>query len=445
MANDTIAAIATGNAAAGVGIVRVSGPAVPGIAARLLGRTPRPRHAHYLRLRDVAGEAIDDGLLLYFPAPHSFTGEDVLELQGHGSPVVLDLLLRDLLGDGARLARPGEFSERAYLNGKLDLAQAEAVADLIAAGSEAQARAAQRSLQGVFSNRVEALVEALTRLRVHVEAAIDFPEEEIDFLADPQIAQRHRELQLQLEALLADAARGARLNRGLHALILGPPNAGKSSLLNLLSGSERAIVTERAGTTRDLLHQRIQLDGVELTVVDSAGLHEASEDPIEQEGMRRARAERAQADLLLLVVADGDQHAERSLRAEVGSARCLWVHNKIDLSGGPAGRRLAADAALRFGLCARSGEGLDALRAALREQAQGGAEPVAFSARARHLDALGRSRQALQQAGEWLQQGAGELLAEELRAAQQALGEITGTVDVDALLGRIFSEFCIGK
>lgn len=445
MSNDTIAAIATGNAAAGVGIIRVSGPAVPAIASKLLGRTPRARHAHYVRLRDATDQPIDDGLLLYFPAPHSFTGEHVLELQGHGSPVLLELLLRHVLELGARLARPGEFSERAFINGKVDLAQAEAIGDLIAAGSEAQARAALRSLQGVFSQRVEQLIDALTRLRVHVEAAIDFPEEEIDFLADPQIAERHAELLDQLDVLLADAGRGARLRSGLHALILGPPNAGKSSLLNLLAGSERAIVTERAGTTRDLLHQHILLDGVELTVVDSAGLREGSDDPIEQEGMRRARAEREQADLLLLVVADGDQAAEALLRSEFGGLPCLWIHNKIDLSGGVAGYRGEAEDGLHFGLCARSGEGLDALRQALRERAQGGVEPVAFSARARHLDALARARQALQQGGECLRQGAGELLAEELRVAQHALGEITGMVDADALLGRIFSEFCIGK
>jgi tRNA modification GTPase len=445
MSTDTIAAIATGNTAAGVGIVRVSGPAVPGIAAQLLGRAPRSRHAHYVRLRDCTGQPIDDGLLLYFPAPHSFTGEHVLELQAHGSPVVLELMLRHVFSLGARPARPGEFSERAFLNGKLDLAQAEAVADLIAAGSEAQARAALRSLQGVFSQRVDQLIQALTRLRVHVEAAIDFPEEDIDFLADPQIAALHAELVVSLDRLLTEAGRGVRLNRGLHALILGPPNAGKSSLLNLLAGSERAIVTDRAGTTRDLLQQRILLDGVELTVVDSAGLRRHSDDPIEQEGMRRARAEREQADLLLLVVPDGDADALAQLRRELDQRPCLWVHNKIDLSGAAAGRRADTDDGQHFGLCARSGEGLDALRQALRERAQGGTEPAAFSARTRHLDALARARQALLQAGECLQQRAGDLLAEELRSAQHTLGEITGAVDPDALLGRIFSEFCIGK
>ncbi|MCK7592456.1 tRNA uridine-5-carboxymethylaminomethyl(34) synthesis GTPase MnmE [Pseudomarimonas salicorniae] len=443
---DTIAAVASGAAPAGVGIVRVSGPAVPGLAARLLGRPPRPRHAHYLTLRDDAGEPIDQGLLLFFPAPHSFTGEDVMELQVHGSPVVLNTLVHHLVGLGARHARPGEFSERAFLNNKLDLAQAEAVADLITAGSELQARAALRSLQGAFSRRVDDLVEAVTRLRIHVEAAIDFPEEEIDFLADPVIGERLAAVTDQARALLGETRRGARITRGLHAVILGPPNAGKSSLLNALLGDERAIVTEQAGTTRDLLHERLRIDGVEIGLVDTAGLREDSEDAIEREGMRRARQQRAQADLLLLVLPDGDGAAEALLREEsAGAARRIWIHNKIDLSGGPAGRRDAADGELHVGLCARSGQGLDTLHRLLRELAGASTEGGAFSARERHVEALAAALAHLEAAADPSLAGAGELMAEELRQAQQRLGEITGAFDADALLGRIFSEFCIGK
>ncbi|GIX34974.1 MAG: tRNA modification GTPase MnmE [Lysobacteraceae bacterium] len=443
---DTIAAIATGRVPAGVGIVRISGPEAPAIAATLLGRRPRPRHAHLLRLVDAEGGLIDQGLLLAFPAPHSFTGEDVVELQLHGSPVVLDLALARVCALGARHARPGEFTERAFLNGKIDLAQAEAVADLIAAGSEAQARAAARSLQGVFSRKVEALVEGLTRLRVHVEAAIDFPEEEIDHLADPVLRQALDGLDAELAALLAESRRGARLNRGQQVLILGPPNAGKSSLLNLLAGCERAIVTPTPGTTRDLLHQDIHLDGLTLTLVDTAGLRAESTDAIELEGMRRARAQRDLADLLLLVIPDGDETALAELLAELDPGRpVLVVHNKIDLSGGRAGLRHREGKRWHLGLCARSGDGLDALRQALAEQLLGGAEPAAFTARERHVQALQRAGDCLQRASSLLAAGQGELLAEELRHAQTALGEITGAVDADTLLGRIFSAFCIGK
>lgn len=446
-AGDTIAAIATGPAAGGVGIVRVSGPAVPLIAERLLGKSPRPRHAHYLLLRDGSGEAIDQGLLLYFPAPHSFTGEHVLELQLHGSPVVLNILLRHLAGLGARQARPGEFSERAFLNGKLDLAQAEAVADLISAGSALQARAALRSLRGEFSRRIESLVEALTRLRVHVEAAIDFPEEEIDFLADRVIGETLAALIASARELLVECERGARVNRGLHAVILGPPNAGKSSLLNALLGEQRAIVTDQAGTTRDLLQERLLIDGVEITLVDTAGLRQDSTDAIEREGMRRARLERERADLQLLVLADGDAEAEKALREECSSkAPRIWVHNKLDLrsSAEPGLRRLEGED-IHVGVSALTGQGIDVLHRLLREQAQGGSEAVAFSARERHVQSVRNALAHLDEAGRQLDQGAGELVAEELRQAQQTLAETTGAVDSDALLGRIFSEFCIGK
>jgi tRNA modification GTPase len=444
-AADTIVALATAAGAAGIGVIRVSGPRAGDIATTLLGRAPRPRRAELSTVRDAAGEPLDEALLLFFAGPHSFTGEDVLEVQGHGSPVLLQAIQRRLVELGARPARAGEFSERAFLNGKLDLAQAEAVADLIAAGSEAAARAALRSLQGAFSARVTTLLDALTRLRVHVEAAIDFTDEEIDFLADAAIATQLAAATEQVVALLEEGRRGARLRAGLHVAILGPPNAGKSSLLNALAGAERAIVTDRAGTTRDVLRETIDLGGIALTLADTAGLREHSGDVIELEGMRRARAESRQADLLLLVVSDGDRAAEAALREECPpDVPRLWVHNKIDLSGRPA-QRTEVDGETHIALSVRRGDGVELLRAALCEHAAGGGEAVAFSARERHLDALLRCRQALTRAAGQLDAGHGELLAEELRLAQNALGEITGVFEADDLLGAIFSTFCIGK
>lgn len=442
---DTIAAIATAAGAAGIGVIRVSGPAAATIATALHGRLPPVRRAVRALLRDADGEPLDDALLLYFAAPRSFTGEDVLEIHGHGSPVLLQALLRRVIALGARLARPGEFSERAFLNGKLDLAQAEAVADLIAAGSEAAARAALRSLQGVFSERVNALLEKLVRLRVHVEAAIDFTDEEIDFLADTAIATQIAAITEHLDALLADGRRGARLRAGLHVAILGPPNAGKSSLLNTLAGMDVAIVTDRAGTTRDVLRETIDLGGIALTLADTAGLREHSGDVIELEGMRRARAESRLADLVLLVVPDGDAQAATTLRDECppGVPR-LWVHNKIDLSGREPSRE-RRDGEEHVALSLRRGDGVGLLRDALRDHALGNAEPVAFSARERHLDALARCQAAVEAARAQLADGNGELVAEELRFAQQALGEITGAFEADDLLGAIFSTFCIGK
>ncbi len=440
-ARDTIAAIATAAGAAGVGIVRLSGPGCPAIAAALLGRPPRPRHAHYTRFHDGDGELIDDGLLLYFPAPHSYTGEATLELQGHGSPVLLAQLLRRCLQLGARSARPGEFTERAYLEGRLDLAQAEAVADLISAGSEAAARAARRSLDGEFSRRVDAVVEGLTALRVWIEAALDFPDEEVDFLAAPELGRRLQVVAEELATLRADAERGKRLVDGLHVVIAGAPNAGKSSLLNVLAGEDRAIVTAIPGTTRDLLRERIRLDGIELTLVDTAGLRDSAE-PVEREGIRRAREELAKADLLLVVLDDSQPQPAPVLPP---GPRVLWLHNKADLSGHPP-ETLARPDGLHLWLSAHTGAGMDALRAALRAAAgEGDGSAGSFSARTRHLDALSRAAGCLEQAALQRQQGAGELSAEELRLAQEALGEITGRVDADALLGRIFSDFCIGK
>lgn len=442
---DTITAIASAPGAAGVGIVRVSGPMVPAIAQILLGRTPQARYAHFVTFRDAAGEAIDHGLLLHFPAPASYTGEHVLELQGHGSPVLLDALLRRMCELGARLARPGEFTERAFLNGKLDLAQAEAVADLIAARSQAGARAALHSMEGVFSRKVEALLDELIALRVHIEAAIDFPEEEIDFLADPAITQQLEALRGQLAELLREAQRGLRLNDGLRVAIIGRPNAGKSSLLNALAGSDRAIVTDIAGTTRDVLRESLSLDGIALELADTAGLRE-TDDPVEREGVRRAHGELQRADVALLVTeaayAQADLALFDSLPREVER---LVLVNKIDLN------QVAADHQQHNGitwlwLSAKTGDGLDVLREHLKQLAGAGSGEGAFSARRRHILALQQVVAHLDHTAVVLVTSrAGELAAEELRHAQHALGEITGSYSSDDLLGAIFGSFCIGK
>ena len=452
-ARDTIAAIATPPGVGAVGILRVSGPAVPDMTVRLLGRLPAPRKAELAAFLDADGEAIDQGLALYFPAPHSFTGEPVLELQGHGGPVVLDRLLARLLALGARPARPGEFSERAFLEGKLDLTRAEAIADLIASGTEQQARLAARSLRGAFAERVERLLEALTRLRVLVEATLDFPDEDLDPNLAAGIAADLDQLLADLDTLLTTAARGERLRDGLLVVIAGAPNAGKSSLLNALAETDRAIVTPVPGTTRDLLHADMQIEGLPLRVVDTAGLR-LSPDPIEQEGVRRAREQIDQADLLLWVVDDADPNATAAppvgLPAQVSR---LVVRNKIDLSGrapggcSPGEGEAAGDARMHIACSATTGAGLDQLRAALLRHAGLGADAGGeFSARRRHLDALARTREHLAAAARAHSQASpAELVAEDLRLAQDGLGEITGAVSSDDLLGRIFSEFCIGK
>ena len=443
--DETIAAIASAPGAAGVGVVRVSGPRVLLIAQTLLGRSPSPRHAHFAAFRATDGELIDRGLLLYFPAPASYTGEHVLELQGHGSSVLLDALLRRVCELGARLARPGEFTERAFLNGKLDLAQAEAVADLIAARSQAGARAALQSMEGVFSRKVDALLQALIALRVHIEAAIDFPEEEIDFLADPAITQKLQSLRAQLADLLREAQRGVRLNDGLRVAIVGRPNAGKSSLLNALAGSERAIVTDIAGTTRDVLRESISLEGIALELADTAGLRD-THDPVEREGVRRAHSERERADAVLLVTdaphADADLAWLRDLPPNVER---IVVINKIDLDDERPHADMH-DGACWVWLSVKTGEGLDALREQLKQLAGAGSGEGAFSARRRHVLALELVSDHLDRAAHVLTDAhAGELAAEELRQAQHALGEITGTYTSDDLLGAIFSSFCIGK
>jgi tRNA modification GTPase len=443
-ARDTIAAIATAPGAGGVGIVRLSGPRAREIGEGVSARALTARHAHHVRFRDAQGDILDDGIALYFQAPASYTGEDVVELQAHGSPAVLNELLACACARGARRARPGEFSERAFLEGRLDLAQAEAVADLIAAADARAARAARRALDGEFSRRVEALADDLLAIRVHVEAAIDFVDEPLDTLGGAALRTRFDRLSVALDELLRAAERGRRLRDGLHAVIVGPPNAGKSSLLNALAGSDRAIVTDIAGTTRDLLHEVVRIDGVELTLVDTAGLREGG-DAIEREGMRRARGELERADLAIVVLDARAPDAGRAAVAEAiaGVPQRLWLHNKSDLLA--AGAPPPDDEGLP--VSARSGAGLDALHARLRALAQGEGETGegTFTARARHVDALLRARDELDDARVQLDHEVLDLAAESLRAAHDALGEITGRVRADDLLGHIFSSFCIGK
>ena len=443
---DSIAAIATPAGAGGIGVLRVSGPAVAAIARALLGFIPQPRYAHYAAFLDGDGAPIERGLALYFAAPASYTGEDVIELHAHGSPVVLDLLLRRVLELGARRARPGEFTERAFLNGKLDLAQAEAVADLITARSESAARAAQRALAGAFSQRVHTLVAALTALRVQVEAAIDFADEELELLGDPALAAGLAFVRGEIATLLADTRRGVRLARGARAVLIGRPNTGKSSLLNALAGEERAIVTATPGTTRDALHAELVLDGVSIELVDTAGLRDSS-DAIEQEGVRRARAAFARCDLAVLVSETAHVAADLALLDGLPSgAIALVVVNKLDLEDDPAPRAETRDGRTWLHLSARTGAGLDHLRAELARQAGASGEETAFTARARHVEALERADAALAAAAVTLAAcRAPELIAEDLRQAAQALGTITGTVSADDLLGAIFAGFCIGK
>ena len=453
MNTDTIVAQATPPGRGGVGILRVSGPKAQDVAKAVLGILPKPRYAHYLPFLASDGTTLDEGIALFFPNPHSFTGEDVLELQGHGGPVILDLLLKRILDiPGVRIARPGEFSERAFLNDKLDLAQAEAIADLIDASSEQAAKSALSSLQGVFSKKINTLVEALIHLRIFTEAAIDFPEEEIDFLSDGKIAAELEQVIQRLNEVRQEAKQGSLLREGMKVVIAGRPNAGKSSLLNALAGRDAAIVTDIAGTTRDVLREHIHIDGMPLHIIDTAGLREAS-DEVERIGIERAWQEIDQADRVLFMV---DSTTTNETNPEK-----LWpefierlpknmpvtvIRNKADLTGEPLGYS-EQDGYCLIQLSARTGEGITLLRDHLKQvmgftsSTEGG-----FLARRRHL-------QALEKAAEHLNNGqyqlttfhAGELLAEELRLAQEALSEITGEFTSDDLLGRIFSSFCIGK
>jgi tRNA modification GTPase len=447
MESDTIAAAATPPGRGGIAIVRVSGPAVREIAIALLGSLPAPRHATFARWNDATGDALDTGLALYFPAPHSFTGEDVLELHGHGGKVIVDALLEQLVQLGARRAQPGEFSQRAYLNDKLDLAQAEAIADLIDAGSRAAARAALRSLQGEFSAQVSALSEALISLRVQVEAGIDFPDEHLDLVAQSALRKRADALHTELQQLLAAAAQGRALTEGLTVVIAGRPNAGKSTLLNRLAGFDAAIVTPIAGTTRDLLREQVTISGVPFELIDTAGLRAMTGDAIEEEGMRRARDAITRADHVLFVVDAVEDPQASSLAAERASLPAhvpvTVVMNKIDLV---ADNMKAGAGASDLAVSAATGVGLEQLRihlagiAGLTESTGG-----AFSARARHVEALRRASAHLDQARVHLVRPDPELAAEELRAAQQALGAVVGDLTSDELLGEIFSRFCIGK
>ena len=447
---DTIVAIATASGRGAVGVVRISGAKVPRIAAEILGSLPAPRVAHLRLFRDADGAVLDQGLAVYFPAPASFTGEHVLELQGHGGAFVLDRVLQRILALGARMARAGEFTERAFLNGKMDLAQAEAVADLIDAATVAAARAAVRSMQGEFSRRIRGLQSQLTELRVHVEAAIDFPDEEIDFSSGPGLVDRLARVFAEFDSITLAARQGALLREGLNVVIAGQPNAGKSSLLNRLAGDDIAIVTHLPGTTRDVLRQTVHLDGLPVNLIDTAGLRTAA-DVVEAEGIRRARAEIERADHVLYVLdvlagpvpAAGRPAADAALHSAVP---VTLVFNKIDLLGTP-GRVELVEGATHLYVSAQTGAGIDLLRQHLK--IAGGAhdlESGALSARRRHLDALARARDLVGRAAQILRDSrAAELFAEDLRLAQRALSEITGEVTSDDLLGEIFSSFCIGK
>lgn len=450
---DTIVAQATPSGRGGVGIIRISGNQVKEVAQAVLGKLPKPRYAEYLPFLDENGQVIDQGIALFFPNPHSFTGEDVLELQGHGGPIILDLLIKRILSIPAtRIARPGEFSERAFLNDKVDLAQAEAIADLIDASSEQAAKSAMSSLQGVFSNKINELVNLLINLRIFVEAAIDFPEEEIDFLSDGKIETQLKDVIKQLNDVRSEAKQGSLLREGMKVVIAGRPNAGKSSLLNALSGRDSAIVTDIAGTTRDVLREHIHIDGMPLHIIDTAGLRDAY-DEVERIGIERAWVEIEQADRVLLMV-DGTTTTEINpeklwpefMQRLPSHIPVTVIRNKADLTGETLGYSDVSQYSL-IRLSARTGNGVDLLREHLKQTmgfsatSEGG-----FLARRRHL-------QALEQAAKHLDNGleqlityhAGELLAEELRLAQESLSEITGSFTSDDLLGKIFGSFCIGK
>jgi tRNA modification GTPase len=446
---DTIVAAATPPGRGSVGIVRVSGPKTPEIAAVIIGEVPPARRATFVRFLDAHQQPIDAGVALFFPAPHSYTGEHVLELQGHGGPVCVEAVIMRILQLGARRALPGEFTQRAFLNDKLDLAQAEAIADLIDAGSRQALRAAMRSLQGEFSAMVQGLTEAVIDLRTYVEAAIDFPEEEIDFLADRQLDERLATVRQHFDAVEQSAQQGRLLREGMTVVIAGRPNAGKSSLLNRLAGYDAAIVTPIPGTTRDILRERIDIDGMPLHVLDTAGLRESPDD-IEREGIRRAHAEFARADRVLFVIDTPDDPDGRAFKDEQQrlppDVPVTLVFNKCDLAKGlPVAETYSGPP--RVNISALSGQGLDTLREHLKScMGFMTAESGTVSARRRHLDALARARGHVDEAARQLQERrAGELVAEDLRAAQQVLGEITGEFTTDDLLGRIFSSFCIGK
>lgn len=448
MKSDTIAAIATAPGRGGVGVIRISGSNLLPFSLALTGKTPKPRYATLADFKADDGTAIDSGLLLYFPDPHSFTGEDVLELQGHGGPVVMQMLLARCLDLGARLAEPGEFSRRAFLNGKLDLAQAEAVADLIDAATTSAARSAVRSLQGEFSKAIHGLTDELINLRMLVEATLDFPEEDIDFLKAANAFGRLENLQIRLAEVFDRAGQGKLLQAGLHVVLAGQPNVGKSSLLNRLAGDDLAIVTPIAGTTRDALRSTIQIEGIPLHIIDTAGLRE-TEDEVEKIGIERSWREIERSDVVLLLVdaRSGVSAADREILDRLPERlQRITVYNKIDLSGAQAERHDEPETTA-ISLSARSGEGIELLRQELLRIAGWHQAEDVFIARERHLRALATAQEHIAAARSVVESAlpALELFAEELRLAQHALGEITGEFTADDLLGVIFSRFCIGK
>ena len=446
--NDTICAIATPPGIGGVGVIRVSGPDVPQIAQQITNKSLKPRLATHTLLLSETGQTIDDGIVIYFPNPSSFTGEDVLEIQRHGSPVVMDMLIDRLNHLGARLARPGEFSERAFLNGKIDLTQAEAIADLIESSTQQSARAALRSLSGEFSQQVHDLVEQLIYIRTYIESAIDFPEEEIDFLAESDMAQRIDKLKKDLLLLLNRAKQGRLLRDGMNIVLAGSPNVGKSSLLNKLAGYDAAIVTDIAGTTRDTLKEHISIDGMPVHIIDTAGIRE-TEDVVEQEGMKRTWSAIEKADRILLII-DSDQNLHQAVedihKKLPENLPVTIVRNKIDKENRPSQVITTEDATEVF-LSAKTGDGIELLCEHLKEtMGYHETEDGDFIARRRHLNSLNNALLSIEQAQQQFEMDmAGELAAEDLRIAQKNLNQITGEFTSDDLLGEIFSSFCIGK